>query len=293
MIDRYKRQSFLGSNSEAIYGNCLVAIVGLGGGGSHFVQQFAHQGVGNFRLIDPDRVEESNLNRLVGARASDVHKRTRKTAIASRLIKGINPLANVKCLNYKWQEAHAWLRDCDVIIGCLDTYSDRAELEMTARRYLIPYIDIGMDVHEADGQFSVSGQVILSMPGGLCMRCLGFLRDELLDEEAKRYGAAGDHPQVIWANGVLASIAVGMFTQLFTPWQKGYPPIYQEYDGNMQSVVPSNRLLYAKDKQCSHFQEVEQLGDPFWIPRKIVVSQENPIKGDESHGEGRQENRIS
>lgn len=273
MSERLKRQSFLGAESDRIFADCSVAIVGLGGGGSHVAQQLAHLGVEDFVLIDSDRgVEESNLNRLVGATAQDAIEGAKKTLVASRLIKGVSPKACVDCLDGKWQEFHQILRGCDIIFGCVDTYSDRQQLETAARRYLIPYIDIGMDVHDSDdGTFSISGQVILSMPGNLCMRCLGFIRDSLLKKEAENYGAAGARPQVVWANGILASLAVGVFTQLFTPWHNGHAACaYLEYDGNNQSVHTSNRLALMKGTVCPHFREFSDLGDPFWIPEKSL-----------------------
>jgi hypothetical protein len=267
MKERLRRQSFLGPQSDQVLNDCVAAIIGLGGGGSHIAQQTAHLGVSNFLLFDPDKVEETNLNRLIGATVQDVIDGTLKTAIASRLIKGINPDAAVECINGKWQEHHALLRGCDIVFGCLDSYRSRYELEIAARRYLLPYLDIGMDVHEADAGFYVSGQVILSMPGHLCMRCLGFLRDELLAREAENYGAAGGKPQVVWANGALASAAVGVFTQVFTPWHGAHAPtLYLEYDGNTHTLASSNRLAYMKDKRCPHFVEFRDLGDPFWIP---------------------------
>jgi hypothetical protein len=270
MKERYKRQSFLGPDSDKIFANSTVGLVGLGGGGSHLAQQLAYLGLGNFLVIDPDEVEESNLHRLVGATAKDAAKRSRKALVAKRLITGINPNARVETVTKKWQECHQLLRGCDVIFGCVDTYRDRYELEVAARRYLVPYIDFGMDVHPSADQFSVSGQVILSMPGALCMRCLGFLRDDLLAKEAENYGAAGDRPQVVWANGALASIAVGVFTQILTPWHSAHSPtVYLEYDGNTQSVQTSSRLQYMKDKQCPHFRDCQESGDPFWIPEKI------------------------
>jgi molybdopterin-synthase adenylyltransferase len=42
-----------------------VATVGLGGTGSLITEQLAHLGVTGFLLIDPDTVDETNLNRLV------------------------------------------------------------------------------------------------------------------------------------------------------------------------------------------------------------------------------------
>jgi hypothetical protein len=284
--ERYKRQSFLGPRSEEIVGTCVAAIVGVGGGGSHIAQQLAHLGVQNFRLFDPDQAEESNLNRLVGARPSDIADKMTKTTISSRLIKAINPAANVMQIEARWQESHRWLRDCDVIFGCVDTYVARQELEIAARRYLAPYIDIGMDVLPLDEQFTVSGQVILSMPGGLCMRCLGFLRDDLLTQEAQRYGVAGDHPQVVWANGVLASVAVGVFTQLFTPWHNGHSTTaYLEYDGNTHTVAASNRLAHMKNRWCPHFQGIGELGDPFWVPEEIT-DPHTSTKGEAAYGKG-------
>lgn len=265
MKERNKRQSFLGEKSDKIYGTCVAGVIGLGGGGSHVVQQLAHLGVVSFLLFDPDRAEESNLNRLIGATSRDVSKASFKTTIAKRLIRGINPHAQVKTINRKWQEGHEFLRGCDVIFGCLDTFRDRSELEITARRYVIPYIDIGMDVHSIANEFVVTGQVIVSMPGELCMRCLGFVRDELLVREAANYGDAGGRPQVVWSNGVLASAAVGVYTQLFTPWHRDHKAtVYLEYEGNSQTITPSNRLECMKDRKCSHFPSADGLGDPFW-----------------------------
>jgi molybdopterin-synthase adenylyltransferase len=231
----------------------------------------AHLGIANFVLIDSDKgVEESNLNRLVGATLDDATQGSKKTSVASRLISGINPLARAERVDGQWQESHEFLRGCDVIFGCVDTYRDRSELETTARRYLVPYIDIGMDVYEGGGNYSISGQVILSMPGQLCMRCLGFIRESLLAKEAENYGAAGGRPQVVWANGVLASLAVGVFTQLFTPWHKAHlATVYLEYDGNDQSVRTSNRLMLMREKNCPHFQKLSDLGDPFWIAERV------------------------
>lgn len=265
MIDQYSRQSFLGNTSGESLAACRVGIIGLGGGGSHITQQLAHLGVGHFLLCDPDQVEESNLNRLVGATHRDAEISTPKTTVARRLIKRTNPEARVLCLPQRWQEAGNAFRSCDVIFGCVDTYSDRDQIERMCRRFLIPYIDVGMDVTPLGTGYVISGQVILSTPGELCMWCMGFLNEDLLSREAARYGAAGGRPQVIWPNGVLASTAIGIFVQLLTPWYSDQGSlIYLEYDGNKQTVLPSNRLHFMMGKQCTHFLSPTDLGDPFW-----------------------------
>jgi len=76
MPDWLLRQSFLGANSDKVFSQCRVGVIGLGGGGSHIAQQLAHLGVSNFVLVDPDHVEETNLNRLVGATKKDVARAT-------------------------------------------------------------------------------------------------------------------------------------------------------------------------------------------------------------------------
>lgn len=267
MNKRFNRQSFLGPKSTETFKRCHVAIIGLGGGGSHVAQQLAHLGVENFGIFDPDHVDESNLNRMVGATYEDAIQKKPKAQVISGLIKGINPLAGTRAVEKKWQEQAELLRTSDVIFGCVDTFAERDQIERAARRYLTPYIDIGMDVHEVGDQYAIAGQVILSMPGELCMRCLGFLRDDLLAQEAAQYGAAGGRPQVVWPNGLLASLAVGVFVQLVTPWHKEHRKVvYLEYDGNGQTVATSNRMKHLQDATCPHFSGYADLGDPFWRP---------------------------
>jgi len=263
---RLDRQSFLGENSVRVLEESRAAIIGLGGGGSHIAQQLSHLGVGDFLLIDPDAVEDTNLNRLIGATQHDVAVGAAKVSIATQLIAGVNPCAKICAETMRWQTCATALRSCDVIFGCVDSIGERAQLETAARRYLIPYIDIGMDVHRSEAGFSIGGQVALSLPGGPCLRCMGIVNDKALELEAQLYGAAGGRPQVVWPNGVLASLAVGFFTHLATPWCKAKDlPILIEFDGNLQTVSRSSKLRYLDEIACRHFAALADLGDPFWM----------------------------
>src|SRR3546814_11017151 len=88
-MSRYDRQDFLGPDSDARLRAVTIGIVGLGGGGSHVVQQLAHLGIGGFVCVDPDIVADSNLNRLVGATAAAPAHATPKAAAAERRVRGI------------------------------------------------------------------------------------------------------------------------------------------------------------------------------------------------------------
>lgn len=223
-MKRLDRQSFLGRESEANLEAATVGIVGLGGGGSHVLQQAAHLGIGGFVNVDPQDIDLTNTNRLVGGTLADARGRpavpgvlrgfrrllrwlnrlagdtldyidceAAKVGIGARVVRGLNPRARIVSVRGKWQSATERLKFADVIVGALDSFGEREELERFARRYLIPYIDIGMDVHPLSGNrgFLVSGQVVLSTPGGPCLRCCGLITDERLKEEAGRYGALG------------------------------------------------------------------------------------------------------
>lgn len=267
----FSRQSFLGDYSEELLANVRVAIAGLGGGGSHIAQQLAHVGVGNYRLIDPDKIEASNLNRLVSATQTDVDNETPKVEILKRTIKGIRPWAKVDFEQKKWQEVDHLVRDAHVIFGCVDGYQQRDYLETAARRFGIPYIDIGMDVTKlTTGDYAVAGQMIMSLPGHPCMRCLGFLTPDKLAEEENRYGDVGINPQVVWTNGMLASLAVGAFMKLLTPWFPNKETFaWLELDGNNQTVTPSNIPEHMpRQAVCPHHGGPDGLGDPFFDLRK-------------------------
>ncbi len=261
--DRYSRQSFLGEHAETWIGTCVVGIIGLGGGGSHIVQQLAHIGFLRYILYDADIVKDHNLNRLIGATLADVVENLPKIEVARRVILGLQSDASVEAYQKRWQEHPEPLRRCDLIFGCVDGLGERRELEACARRYLIPYIDIGVDVHQVGAEPpQMAGQVILSMPGEPCLMCMGFLSETDLAREAARYGDAGPRPQVVWANGVLASTAVGIAVDLLTGWTAALlVPVYLSYHSNLATVKPHIRLDHLESGTCPHY-PVEQVGDP-------------------------------
>jgi hypothetical protein len=265
--EQFARQSFLGEVSEHQLDTARVAVVGMGGGGSHAVQQFAHLGVRNLRVFDADRVETTNLNRLVGATLADAFARTPKVAVANRVAVAILGPEGLEVHECRWEDAVEVLRSADVVVGCVDSFAGRRDLEAAARRNMVPYVDIGMDVHRVEGEApQVGGQVILSMPDAPCMHCVRFLTPEKLAREAANYGDAGGKPQVVWPNGVLASTAVGIVVDLLTGWSgvRDRPPMLM-YDANRNLLVPHPRLSILRLGGCTHY-PAHQTGDPVFRP---------------------------
>lgn len=255
------RQSFLGPSFDDARKSAVIGTLGLGGGGSHIVQQLAHLGFENFELIDPQAIDASNLNRLVGGSQIDVDMVTPKVMIAERLIRSVRPGAVVHRHQANWHQSLEVIKGCDIVFGCLDSFVQRDMLESFCRRYRILLIDMGMAVKEIQGDFRISGQVIASVPGRPCMRCMGFINDEVLKREAEDYGDTGPAPQVVWANGTLASTAVGLLLAALSDWNKaGLGPLYLEYDGNAHSVRPSAIGQALTGHKCNHYPEHE-VGD--------------------------------
>jgi hypothetical protein len=199
-----------------------VGIVGLGGTGSVVAQQLAHLGVEDFLLLDPDQVEFTNLNRLVGARRADVG--SPKVETAKRMVNGINPEARVE--TYKESALLARvanrLLDVDFVFGCTDSQGSRAVLNQLSYQFLLPVIDMGVSIVTEDGHVShIAGRVNMLAPGLGCFVC-----GQLLDPEAVRVdlltdferaadpyvvGSREPAPAVISLNSTIASLAVTMF----------------------------------------------------------------------------------
>lgn len=275
------RQSFLGDDSIERHAQAHIGLIGLCGGGSHFTQQFAHAGFGRFTVVDPDCVDSkgTNKNRLVGMTKSDIRWRRRKTDIAARTIKRINPAANVIKRSMKWQDAIDDLKYCGSIVGAVDSFRERDELESFCRRNLIPYADIGMTVTEIGPRnFQVSGQVMLSLPDMPCLHCLNILNPKRIRQEGDNYAAAGAQPQVVWANGALASIAVGMVVQQFSPWSSiDDLSLCREYDGNRHVVKESTKWAWIKERPCPHYDLIEA-GDPLFDIRRPPKILDRPVR---------------
>jgi molybdopterin/thiamine biosynthesis adenylyltransferase len=212
----------LGSAGQKYLESLTVAIVGLGGTGSIAAEQLSHLGVRKFILVDPDRIETTNLNRVVGARLSDVNRY--KTDVASDMITGITSDAVCKRVvgDVTRTAIARELRAADFIFSCTDSHGSRAVIQQIAFQYLIPCVDMGSIITARGGQIAgIHGRVQALAPGLPCFTCCGLLdseevrRDMMNVEERSRdayiQGAHEPAPAVISINGTVTSMAMTMF----------------------------------------------------------------------------------
>lgn len=216
-----------GKHGQRVLQELSVAIVGVGGTGSIAVQHLAHLGVRNFLLIDPDVLEDSNLNRVVGATVSDVGDH--KVEVASRFLKKFSPDISVRTI--VGDVVHASiardLASVDIILGCTDSHGSRAVVQQVAYQYMIPCIDMGSTITTLDGLVTgVFGRVQLLGPGHACLWCSNLLNSEQVrrdmmsafERQADPYiqGVHEPAPSVISINGTVVSLAVTMLLGVMT-----------------------------------------------------------------------------
>lgn len=227
-LDRFDRQvRAFGAEGQQILGSLRVGIVGLGGTGSAVAQQLAYLGVKQFVLIDPDLVETTNLNRVIGAVQNDVGKP--KVDVAAAAIRKIVPAASIEAV-CDTAILHSVLRKLlgvDLFFGCTDSHGSRAVMSQFAYQYFVPCIDMGVRVDVRDGRVEqITGRVQMLGPGLPCLICADLLdpeqvrRDLMTDSERQRdpyiVGSAVAQPAVVSLNSTVASLAVTMFASAVT-----------------------------------------------------------------------------
>ncbi|HEY5237961.1 MAG TPA: ThiF family adenylyltransferase [Rhizomicrobium sp.] len=212
----------LGSAGQKHLESLAVAIVGLGGTGSIAAEELAYLGVRQFILVDPDRIETTNLNRVVGSEASDVGRL--KTAVTAEMIRRIAPDAVVQEIegDITRTPVARRLRGADFLFSCTDSHGSRAVIQQLAYQYLIPCVDMGSVITASEQRITgIHGRVQALTPGLPCFTCCGLLdseqvrREMMNDEERKRdpyiQGAHEPAPAVISINGTVTSLATTMF----------------------------------------------------------------------------------
>ena len=193
---RYDRQVRLfGDRGQHILSKAKVAIIGLGGAGSLLAEFVGRLGVGRFVIIDPDRADQTNLPRLVGASRWDASFSRRKTSLAKRNIRRANRKARVHAITSDIVEpgVAAELVDCDFVFLAADTMRARNVFNALVHQYLIPGVQVGAKiVSDRTGRVDdVYAVTRLVTPDSGCLHCTGFinaakLQDETLSEEERR-----------------------------------------------------------------------------------------------------------
>jgi hypothetical protein len=162
-----------------------VAIFGASRTGSMLAFQMAALGCRRLVLVDPDTLEEHNLDAMAGVTEADVGK-TKVEALASRLVQFRSDLTvqGLTCSVTDPQVVDR-IRSVDLLVTCVDSDTPRLAAALLANRLLKVHLDIatGVTSTEVESQPLIAGDVRLLLPSGLgCVCCVGGLSNE---EEAR------------------------------------------------------------------------------------------------------------
>ncbi len=197
-LEALARQRAFGTGLRQAAATLRVGIVGVGGIGFPVAEQLARCGFTQFVLVDDDRVEKTNLNRLPGTRPRDLGRA--KVHVARRLIEqagrciGTQPSVRACVQNVYTAGGRLknLLRQCDVILALTDDEVSRITCLQLALEGGAEYLQAGVDVRLADdGRITgLFAEVTGAEVNRYCPLCTGRLDPGQASVDARRYAGA-------------------------------------------------------------------------------------------------------
>jgi molybdopterin/thiamine biosynthesis adenylyltransferase len=164
---RYARQTMLNEVGDAGQEKLLAArvlVIGAGGLGSALLTYLAAAGVGHLGIIDPDRVELSNLSRQIIHEDGDVGRL--KVASAEDRIAELN--ADVQVTTYPFaltpENAREIIAKYDVVADGCDNFGTRFAVNEACVDLEKPLVSAAIA--------GWHGQVMSVLPGHACYQCV-------------------------------------------------------------------------------------------------------------------------
>ena len=239
----YDRQARLfGDRGQSLLNDAKIGIIGAGGVGALLVIYMARLGVGHMVVVDPDRIDITNLSRVPGATRFDARTwftangrpewlqrlgrriSTRKVDIMRRVARRANRDIRFEGIfgNVVDDAVAMQFRDCDFLFLAADTHQARLVFNSLVHQYLIPGVQVGskVSVDKVSGEINDVFSVVRSViPDSGCLWCAKLidqarLAEESLPEEERerlRYIEEVPAPSVVTLNGIGASHAANEF----------------------------------------------------------------------------------
>ena len=159
MLNQFSRtQLLLGKEAMDKLQNSRVAVFGIGGVGGYVCEALVRSGVGEFDLVDDDKVCLTNLNRQIIATRKTVGKY--KTEVMKERILEINPDAKVNIHNCFFLPENADdfpFEEYDYVVDAVDTVTAKIALVMKAKEKNVPIISSTGAGNKLDGsEFKVA-----------------------------------------------------------------------------------------------------------------------------------------
>jgi hypothetical protein len=228
-----------GEGTYQILRGLRAGVVGCSGTGSILIEQLLRNYIGTLVAVDPEVIENKNLNRILNSTNADAQSARSKVSVVQETAQRIG--LGTEAITYEADLQNVAviqaLSQCDVIFGCMDSVDGRHLLNKLATYYLIPYVDMGVRI-DADGKGGVdaiNGAVHYIKPGGSSLLSRGVYSGVDLEaasirrhtpeqyadrlEEGYIKGVRVDQPAVISVNMQIASTAFNEFLARIHPYR--------------------------------------------------------------------------
>lgn len=185
----------LGESTTRLLSKLRIGVVGCSGTGSFVLEELHRLGVGEIIPIDPEFVEDVNVNRILWSTMNDARDRVPKVELARRSAEEVGVGVKIRALpcDLATREAVLALAGCDAVFGCVDSHDGRRLLNRLASFYLLPYFDVGVRIDAGpSGIDHMSGAVHYLQPGGSSLLSRHVISTQRADAEALRRA----HPDV-------------------------------------------------------------------------------------------------
>lgn len=187
-------------------GRLSVCVIGVSGTGSVVAEQLARLGFRQVILIDFDRLEARNLNRILNAtRAGATAQQLKVEAFAEAIIAYRGPgVAVPVTASISTREAVLAASQADLLFSCVDTLEARYFADLIAAAFLQPLFDVGVSIptRRAGGDIAIAdvcGRVDYVYPGGASLRDRGVYDPVALRAEYLRCAAPDAHLEEVQA----------------------------------------------------------------------------------------------
>lgn len=242
-MDYSKQEKFKPlEKSSMILKEKRVAIVGLGGLGSHLAEYAMRMGLENLILIDDDIVEESNLSRQTIYTDEDSLNFNKKVVALGNFLTKINPNSKISVIDQRLENSNIdeILNGVDIVLDGTDNLRTRYLMNEYCFKHGIPWI--------YGSATASTGTVINFIPGKTpCFKCVF--------GEIEEYDASCDKDGVILP--ILTMTASFQMTECFKILL-GQNPNLEELRYNIwtreESSVPIN--IFNNEKcSCKNLEE--------------------------------------